>query len=94
MIRLCNISKHFEDFSIAVDESTDVSDIWQLAVFIRGCYSKFVIAEELLELIPMHSTSTGEDIIGEVENLMQKYEQLLNELFVFCDQWCTSIVRL
>jgi hypothetical protein len=25
-IRLCNISKHFEDFSIAVDESTDVSD--------------------------------------------------------------------
>jgi hypothetical protein len=33
-IQLCNISKHFEAFSIAMDESTDVNDVAQLAVFI------------------------------------------------------------
>jgi hypothetical protein len=32
-IQLCNISKHFEAFSTAMDESRDVA---QLAVFIRG----------------------------------------------------------
>jgi hypothetical protein len=33
-IQLCNISKHYEAFSIAMNESTDVNDVAQLAVFI------------------------------------------------------------
>jgi hypothetical protein len=38
------------------------------------------ITEELLELIPMHGTTTGEDIFCEVQTLLQKYELPLNEL--------------
>jgi hypothetical protein len=42
-----------------MNESTDVNDVAQLAVFIWGCDSKFVITEELLELITMHDTTTA-----------------------------------
>jgi hypothetical protein len=64
---LCDTSKHFQAFSFAVDESPYVSDVTQLAVFIRGCGSKFVIAEEILDLIPMHRTTTGEDNFCDVD---------------------------
>jgi hypothetical protein len=79
-IQLCNICKHFEAFSIAVDESMDVNEVTQVAVFIRGCNSKVVATEELLDLIPMYGTTTGEDIFCEVERLLQKYGLPLNEL--------------
>jgi hypothetical protein len=45
---------------------------------------KFVFCEELLELIPMHGTTTCEGIFCEVERLLQKYELPLSEL-VFSD---------
>jgi hypothetical protein len=56
------------------------SVVTQLAMFIHGCYSNFVITEELLESIPMHGTTTGEDIFCEIERLIQKYELLMKEL--------------
>jgi hypothetical protein len=64
---LFNLSKH----SIGVVESMDVDGVAQIAVYIRGCYSKFS-TEELLELIPMHVVTTGEDIFCKVERLFQK----------------------
>jgi hypothetical protein len=79
-IQLCNICKHIEAFSIATNESTNVIDVAQLAVFIRGCDSKFVITEELSELVPMRGATTGKEIFCEVERLLQKYELPLNEL--------------
>ncbi|XP_065665362.1 general transcription factor II-I repeat domain-containing protein 2-like [Hydra vulgaris] len=44
------ICKDVQTFSIAVDESTDVKDVAQLSVFIRGCNFKYEITEELLEI--------------------------------------------
>jgi hypothetical protein len=46
-IQLCNISKHFKVFSIARDESMDINNVAQLAVFIKGCDLKIVSTEEL-----------------------------------------------
>jgi hypothetical protein len=40
-------------YSIAIYESTDVTDIAQLAVFIRGVNEDFQLVMELLELVPM-----------------------------------------
>jgi hypothetical protein len=40
-------------YSIATDESTDVTDIAQLAVCIRGINEDFQLVVELLELVPM-----------------------------------------
>ncbi|XP_057667237.1 tigger transposable element-derived protein 1-like [Diorhabda carinulata] len=57
----------FESFSIALDESTDLSDKAQLAVFIRGIDKEFTVTEELLTLQPLKATTTGEDIFNEVQ---------------------------
>ncbi|UYV63640.1 hypothetical protein LAZ67_2005138 [Cordylochernes scorpioides] len=51
-------SSCFEAFSIACDET---------------CDTDFNIFEELLELVPMHGTTTGEDIFNCVYDLLQKY---------------------
>ena len=49
-------------FSLCLDESTDITDISQLAIFIRAVQSDFSINEELLALVPLHNTTKGVDI--------------------------------
>ncbi|GBP73680.1 General transcription factor II-I repeat domain-containing protein 2A [Eumeta japonica] len=53
----------FALFSIALDESTDLSDTVQLAIFIRGVDKELTVIEELLALQPLKGTTTGEDIL-------------------------------
>ena len=43
----------FETFSLAINESTDVTDVPQLAVFVRGVDSDFNVTEEVLGLQAM-----------------------------------------
>ena len=59
------VSKKFEYFSIALDESTDISDTSQLLIFVRGVNADFAITEELVEMRSMMSTTTGADIATE-----------------------------
>ena len=54
----------FRAFSIAIDESTDISDVAQLAIFIRGVNDSLKIIEEFVELVPMTDTSTATDIFA------------------------------
>jgi hypothetical protein len=54
--------KDFVANSIEIDESTDVTDIAQLAVCIRGVNKDFQLVVELLELVPMKG-KTGTDEI-------------------------------
>jgi hypothetical protein len=63
-------SSRFEHFSIAIDETVDVTEIAQLAVFIRACDSEFNIYEEL---IPMHDTTTSQEIFEKVEQVRHDY---------------------
>jgi hypothetical protein len=51
--KLHDLSQKFEAFSVAVDESTDVVDTAQLAIFIRGVDINFNITEELAALCSM-----------------------------------------
>ena len=67
------ISKCFA-FSIALDESTDLSDTAQLVVFIRGVTDNFEVTEEFLDMASMQSTTTGQNICEEVTKLMNKFE--------------------
>ncbi|XP_015431669.1 PREDICTED: general transcription factor II-I repeat domain-containing protein 2-like [Dufourea novaeangliae] len=64
----------FQAYSIAIDESTDIRNIAQLAVFIRGCDVNLKISEELLEIIPMHNTTTGADIFDALMEVLKKYK--------------------
>lgn len=57
--QLVGKGKDFIAYSLAVDESTDTSDIAQLSIFFRGVDSSLSITEELLALRPMHGTTTG-----------------------------------
>ncbi|PNF14661.1 hypothetical protein B7P43_G11733 [Cryptotermes secundus] len=66
--------ERFTAFSIAVDESSDVSGVAQLAVFIRACDTDVIITEELLDII-----SLGEDIFNEVYGLLEKYDLPLSK---------------
>lgn len=72
----------FIAFSIALDESTDINDIAQLAIFIRGVDENLNITEELLDLVPMRDTTTGEDIFECVEEVFTtfnlKWEKLVS----------------
>lgn len=62
-----------EYFSIAVDESTDTKDIAQLAVFIRACDVNLQVTEELLELVPLHDTTTSSVIFESIVKLLSDY---------------------
>ncbi|KAI6651445.1 General transcription factor II-I repeat domain-containing protein 2-like [Oopsacas minuta] len=59
------VCKTFEYFSLALDESMDISDTSQLLIFVRGVKDDFAITKELVEMRSMVSTTTGADIAAE-----------------------------
>ncbi|GFS39833.1 general transcription factor II-I repeat domain-containing protein 2B [Trichonephila inaurata madagascariensis] len=74
-----NISSQLSDknghhgwFSLALDESTDVSDTAQVLIFIRGVDKSYEVYEELLDIDSIHGTTTGADIFKGVENAINK----------------------
>ena len=52
-------AQDFEFFVLALDETTDITNTAQLAIFIRGVTSDFKIQEDLLSLESMHGTTRG-----------------------------------
>lgn len=54
--------KSFIAFSVLVDESTDITDVAQLVVFIRGDDDTLTVTEEFVELASMTDTTTAADI--------------------------------
>ena len=49
--------KSFIAFSVAIDESTDVTDVARLAIFNWSVDETLTITEEFLELVPMKCSS-------------------------------------
>ena len=66
-------AKNFLSWSFAIDESTDVKDAAQLAIFIKGVDKKLNKTEELLSLQCMKDTTTGANIFSEVLNAFDKF---------------------
>ncbi|GBP05977.1 General transcription factor II-I repeat domain-containing protein 2A [Eumeta japonica] len=58
-----------ESFSISLDESTDLSDKAQLAIFLRGVDKEFIVTEKLLALQTFKGMTTGDDIFNEVQRV-------------------------
>lgn len=71
---------HFEYFSIALDESIDICDISQLAIFIRGVDSDFNVTEDVLDLVGLKDTTKGIDISTAVVNTLNSYNLDLSKL--------------
>ena len=59
-------AKHFHSYSLALDESTDVTDTAQLAIYVRGVDNNFEVMEELLTVIAMHGQTTGQEIFHQL----------------------------
>uniref|UniRef100_A0A8C5S0G8 Uncharacterized protein n=1 Tax=Laticauda laticaudata TaxID=8630 RepID=A0A8C5S0G8_LATLA len=64
--QLVERGKDFIAYSLAVDESIDISGMAQLTIFIRGVDSALCITEELLEMKSIHGTTTGKDLFEAV----------------------------
>lgn len=62
----------FLAFSVAIDESTDITDVTQLAIFIRGVDKTLTVTEEFPELVPMTDTTTAEDIFHSVVGALDR----------------------
>ena len=50
-----SILKNLEYYSIAIDETTDMKDTCQLAVFLRGVTPTFDIVEEFIQLLSIRT---------------------------------------
>lgn len=57
-------------FSLAIDESTDSTDVSQMCVYVRYFDGK-MFREELLSLIPLEGNATGEIIFAKLEELFR-----------------------
>ena len=83
--RALAIASHFTDrlrskllncicFSLALDESTDVSDLSQLCVWVRFVNSDFTVEDELLGIRAMHGRTRGADILCKLEEILSDYK--------------------
>lgn len=67
--QLATKSRSFEYFSIALDESTDISSTAQLLIFLRGVTQNFEVSEELIGMSSLTSQTKGSDML---EALLEK----------------------
>jgi hypothetical protein len=59
--------KTFITFSIALDESTDISSTAQLVIYLRGVDIDLSVTEDFMDMISMTDTTTRADILLAVE---------------------------
>jgi len=64
--------KSFVMFSVALDESTDIADVAQQAIFIRGVDETLFVTEEFLGLVPMIDTITANDIFNSLVGILNR----------------------
>lgn len=64
--QLSERSRDFVAYSLAVDESTDMMDTAQLAIFLHGEDCNLHVTEEILDIKLMHGTTTRKDIFENV----------------------------
>ena len=67
-------------FSIAMDESTDIQDNPQLAIFVRYVSFGLTIKKKLLDLVAIRETTGGVDIKNALDEALTRFHVSLNKL--------------
>jgi len=70
--QLKNKVKSFAMFSVALNASTDIADIAQLAIFIRCVDETLSVTEEFIGLVPMMDTTTANDIFNSLLGVLNR----------------------
>ncbi|VEN48298.1 unnamed protein product [Callosobruchus maculatus] len=89
--RVDDIGKHIEDnlknrasefifYALALDESTDMTDTAQIAIFIRGVDAHFNKTEELAALYPLKDTTKSRDLLEVVTSTLNRFSLQLENL--------------
>ncbi|XP_017794537.1 PREDICTED: general transcription factor II-I repeat domain-containing protein 2B-like [Habropoda laboriosa] len=89
--RVDDIGKHIEDnlksrasefifYALALNESTEMADTAQLAIFIRGVDIHFKKTEELAALYPLKDTTKSRDLLEAVTSALNRFSLQLNNL--------------
>ena len=79
--QLREVLQKSEAMSLAIDESTDISDVAQLCIFVRSVSSDFDITEELLDVVPLEGQTRGIDIYKLTMDTLDKYEFPLGKIY-------------
>ena len=58
-------------FSVALDESTDNTDIAQLLVYVRAVNNNFEVTQELAGLASLHGRTTGLHIFNGMKSVLE-----------------------
>uniref|UniRef100_A0A3Q3FDJ6 SPIN-DOC-like zinc-finger domain-containing protein n=1 Tax=Labrus bergylta TaxID=56723 RepID=A0A3Q3FDJ6_9LABR len=72
-VKLKEVMHDCKYFSLALDESMDVTDVSQLLIYARAIDSSFEVHEELLKLVALHDTTKGRDIFNAVQSVVSEY---------------------
>ena len=79
-------------FSLALDESADISDVAQLSIFIRGTDDSFNVFEKLIGLESLHGRTLGLDIFNKVRLCLENLQLDFSKLLSVCTYGAPSIV--
>lgn len=79
-------------FSLALDESTDICDVAQLSIFIRGIDDNFSVFEELLSLESLHGKTRGSDIFDKVKSCLENLQIDSSKLISVCTDGAPSMI--
>ena len=90
--QLKDLVKSCTFFSLALDESTDVCDVAQLSIFIRGIDDNFSVFEELLSLESLHGKTRGSDIFEKVKSCLESLQIDSSKLISVCTDGAPSMI--
>jgi len=79
-------------FSLAIDESTDITDSAQLLIFIRSISSNFDLCEDLLSMETLATHTRGEDIFLAVKEACSRANLNLKNLRGICTDGAPAMI--
>ncbi|CAK9816445.1 General transcription factor II-I repeat domain-containing protein 2A [Anthophora plagiata] len=94
-----HVSQQLEDlvhsctfFSRTLDESTDISAVAQLNIFIRGIDDNFNVFEGLASLESLHGKTRGLDIFEKVKSCLENLKLDCSKLICVCTDGASSMI--
>lgn len=67
----CEKAKYFSVYLVALDETPDITDTAQLAIYVRGVDENFEMMEELLTVLPRHGQTTAQEIFHQLCDVIE-----------------------